>query len=333
MKVVTFGEVMMRLTAPGFQKLEQATQLNITFGGSEANVAASLALLGIPSAHVTAFPDNAFGQAALQTLRKYGVDVSFIRMDGERMGLYFVETGAVSRPSKIVYDRYRSAFAEIKENSFDWDEILKEAEWFHWSGITPALSASCARECLNAVKAARKKGIFISGDVYFRSNLWKYGKTPQEILPELVSHCDLIIANEHNMQDLFGIEWKEKETFDQVAQKMMKVYPSLKKIVDTSRISVSASHNKINARLWNGKELLETAYHDITHIVDRIGGGDAFIAGLIYGWMKFKSDLKALEFGMAASALKHTIEGDVNLSTAEEITNVMQGDTSGRIKR
>ncbi len=333
MKVVTLGEVMMRLSAPGHQKLEQATQLNITFGGSEANVAASLALLGKPAAHVTAFPDNALGQSALQSLRKYGVDVSFIKISGERMGLYFVEAGAVSRPSQIVYDRYRSSFAEINENTFDWEEILKDTEWFHWSGITPALSASCASTCLKAVQVARKKGIFISGDVYFRSNLWRYGKTPQEILPELVHHCDLIIANEQNMQELFGIELSEKESFEKASQKMQRAYPSLKKIVDTTRISVSASHNKINARMWNGKELLETAFHDITHIVDRIGGGDAFIAGLIYGQMTFKNDLKSLEFGIAASALKHTIEGDVNLSTVDEITNLMQGDTSGRLKR
>ncbi len=332
-RVVTFGDVMMRLSTPNFQKFEQANQFDVTFGGSEANVALSLSYLGIPSAHVTLFPDNALGQSAMQFLRKHGVDTSSIQFTGERLGLYFLETGAVSRPSKIVYDRYNSSFSHLREGTFDWDEILSNADWFHWSGITPALSEGCANECLKAIETARRKGIFISGDVYYRSNLWQYGKTPQNVLPEMVSHCDLILANEHNMTELFGIQISPDEPFDSVSRKMMLAFPSLKKVVDTQRVSISASHNKINARMWNGKELLQTTDQNITHIVDRIGAGDAFLAGLIYGLKVYKNDLKALEFGICASALKHTIHGDVNLVSVEEVESVMAGDVSGRLKR
>ena len=336
-KIVTFGEVMMRLSPPGFRKFEQATQFDIHFGGTEANVGLSLAGLGIPAAHVTQFPDNAIGQSAMRFLRKYGVDVSHIGFGGERLGLYFLETGAVSRASKIVYDRYHSAFAEIPENCFDWEKILEDTQWFHWSGVTPALSENCAKECLKAIQVANQMGITVSGDVYYRSNLWRYGATPQQILPGLVAGSNLILANAENMDELFGIPQKtaadESQTFTDSCRRMMEKHPSIKRIVDTDRISISASHNEIKAMLWNGSELLETDYQDITHIVDRIGGGDAFLAGLIYGLLTYRDDQRALDFGICASALKHTVEGDVNLVSVAEVETLMQGDASGRLRR
>lgn len=336
-KIVTFGEVMMRLSPPGFRKFEQATQFDVHFGGTEANVGLSLSYFGIPAAHVTRFPDNAIGQSALQFLRKHGVDASHISLGGDRLGLYFLETGAVSRASKIVYDRYHSAFAEIPENCFDWETILKDARWFHWSGVTPALSQNCANECLKAIQVANRMGIPVSGDVYYRSNLWRYGTAPQEILPGLVAGSNLILANAGNMEDLFGIPQKtgiaDNEIFVDSCRKMTEKYPSIQKIVDTDRVSVSASHNRISAMLWNGTDFVQTDFQDITHIVDRIGGGDAFLAGLIYGLLTYQNDQQALDFGICASALKHTVEGDVNLVSVAEVETLMQGDASGRLRR
>ena len=327
----------MRLSPPGFQKIEQAAQFNVHFGGTEANVGASLVKFGVPAAHVTRFPANAVGGSALQFLRKLGVDVSHIQLEGHRMGLYFLETGAVSRASQIVYDRYGSAFAEIPEGAFDWDEILRDAQWFHWSGVTPALSENCAAECRRAIETANRLGIAVSGDVYFRSNLWRYGKTPQQVLPALAAGSDIVLANEQNLEELFGIERDPNLSgdadFTETCRRMMAAYPRVKKIVDTDRDSVSASHNRIAARMWNGQDLLQTDYQDITHIVDRIGGGDAFLAGLIYGLLTYRDDQRALDFGICASALKHTIEGDVNLVTVAEVETLMRGDASGRLKR
>jgi 2-dehydro-3-deoxygluconokinase len=334
-KIVTFGEVMMRLSPPDFGKLVQTDRFQIYYGGSEANIAVSLAQLGFPAAHVTTFPDNDLGWAAVQTLRKYGVDTSFIQYGEGRLGLYFSEKGAVARPSRIVYDRYNSAFARTTGDTFRWEEIFADAQWFHWSGITPALSESCAIACLEAVKTARRMGLTVSGDIYFRSGLWNYGKSPQELLPELVAHTDIVLSDDAAMESYFQTERRHESDnpFVDSAKRLMQKYPSIKKVVDTQRISVSASHNQISASMWNGTQFLKTAIQDITHIVDRIGGGDAFFAGLIYGLLTYEDDQKALDFGICASALKHTIEGDVNLATLADIETLMQGDASGRIRR
>jgi 2-dehydro-3-deoxygluconokinase len=323
-KIITLGEVMMRLSPPNFQRLGQASSFEIIYGGSEANIAVSLANFALPTAHITAFPDNDLGKAVCLHLYKFGVDTSFIQFKNGRLGLYFSEKGAVARAGKIVYDRHDSAFANIEKDSFDWEEIFKDAQWFHWSGITPALSENCAYECLKAVKTAKKMGLKVSGDIYFRSNLWNYGKTPQEILPALVEHSQIVLCDEKAMEKYLGVD---------SAQKLMQKFPHIQKVVDTQRISHSASHNQISASLWNGKELLKTDLQDITHIVDRIGAGDAFFAGLIYGLLTYQDDQKALDFGICASALKHTIEGDVNLATIEEIESLMAGNKSGKIKR
>jgi 2-dehydro-3-deoxygluconokinase len=333
-KIITFGEMMMRLSPPAFQRFEQANSLEIIFGGCESNVSVALATWDVPVAHITRFPANPLGNAAVQFLRQKGVDSSFIQLGGERLGLYFLENGVAMRSGRIVYDRYRSAFAEIEVGSFDWETIFENATWFHWSGITPALSANCAEECKRAISIARKKNLVISADIYYRSNLWKYGKKPSQIMPELVENCDLVLANEQNLNEIFGIPLEKTENpFVTSAQKMMEKFPQISKVVDTERVSISASHNQIRAQMWNGNDFVLTDYQEINPIVDRIGGGDAFMAGLIYGLTNYQSDQQALDFGICASALKHTITADVNLITVTEVENLMKGDNSGRLRR
>lgn len=334
-KVVTFGEIMLRLSTPGYSRFSQATGFNATYGGGEANVAISLACLGISALHVTRFPDNELGEAATQLLRKYNVDTRHILYGGDRLGIYFLETGAVSRASKVIYDRAGSSFAQVEPGMFNWEEILRDAQWFHWTGITPAISDGAAQCCLEAIQVAKKKGITVSADVNYRKNLWQYGKTAKEVMPELVAGCDLIIASKGDAADIFDINPQkgEESGYISVCKQLMQQFPSIKRIVNTKRGSISASHNSLSAVLWDGKQLLETPTHQITHIVDRIGGGDAFMAGLIYGLLTYQEDQKALNFAVAASALKHTIEGDANLLSAEEIEPVMQGDSSGKLVR
>ena len=333
-KIVTLGEVLLRLSTPNFQKIEQATSFNANFGGTEMNVGAGLVKFGFEATHVTTFPDNMMGQKAKAFLRFLDIDTSNVFLQGERMGVFFLETGAVMRASQIVYDRADSAFANVNPELFDWEKILTGADWFHWCGITPALSAGAAKACLDAVKMANKLGVTVSSDIYYRSNLWKYGKTPQDILPEIASYSDIILASRKNIEEIFGLGVTvEKGKFVEACKLLMKHYPNVKKVIDTERIQVSASHNQYSAKMWNGEELLETDYQDITHIVDRIGTGDAFLGGFIYGQVVLQDDMKSLQFGVAAGALKHTIEGDQNLVTVAEVEAVMGGDKSGRLKR
>ncbi len=333
-KIVTFGEVLMRLSAPSYQKIEQAHSFEVTFGGTEMNVAASLARFGFEAVHVGVFGDNLVGQKARAFIRQLGISDKYIRLEGKRTGLFFQEKGAVMRASQIVYDRADSAFAHLDPSWFDWDEILEGADWFHWCGITPALSQGAATACLEAVITARKKGITVSSDIYYRSNLWNYGKTPQEVLPELASHSDIILASRKNLEEIFGIKTtEEKGKFQEASRKLTEIYPAVRKVIDTERIQVSASHNRMNARMWNGREYLKTGNQDITHIVDRIGTGDAFLAGFIYGQVVLGNDLLSLEYGNAASALKHTIEGDQNLAGLAEVEALVAGDASGRLRR
>ena len=333
-KIVTFGEILLRLSTPNFQKIGQAQTFDATYGGTEMNVAASLVKFGFEGVHAGVFPDNAIGQKGTAFLRQLGLNTNYIFEKGHRVGLFFLEKGAVVRASQIVYDRYDSAFANLDPTWFDWEKILKDAQWFHWCGITPALSAGAAQACLDAVKMAKKLGVTVSSDIYYRSGLWNYGKTPQDILPELASYSDIILASRKNIEEIFDIKvLAEKGKFTDACQQLMAKLPNIKKIFDTDRVQVSASHNRVNAKMWNGSELLETEYQDITHIVDRIGTGDAFLAGFIYGQIMFEDDLKSLNFGIAATALKHTIEGDQNLVTVAEVEAVMEGDKSGRLKR
>jgi 2-dehydro-3-deoxygluconokinase len=329
-KVVTFGEVMMRLSTPGNSRFIQAVSFNTTYAGAEANVAASLANFGIPAAHITRFPDNDLGKAAAQALGKYNVDVSHILYGDERMGIYFLENGAIHRASRIIYDRFNSAFAHIEPGMIDWQKILKGAGWFHYTGITPAISQGAADVCLEALKVARKNGITISGDINYRRNLWQYGKSALDIMPSLIELTDVMIAGITDMENCADISGK---TFEEACKKMLSRFPNVKKIATTERESISSSHNKLSAFLFNGKQVLTSKGYDLTHIVDRVGSGDAFMAGLIFGMLSKKDDQQTLEFATAASAWKHTVEGDINLASAEEIESLVRGENVGKLLR
>lgn len=328
--VITFGEIMLRLSTPGFARFIQSNSFNVTYAGAEANVAVSVKNFGIPAAHVTRFPNNDLGIAATQALEKFGVDTSYIQYGAERMGLYFLENGAIHRASRIVYDRFDSAFAHIKKGSIDWDKVFENAEWFHYTGITPAISQGAADVCLEALQAARKKQITISGDINYRRNLWQYGKSAKDIMPALIELTDVMIAGITDMENCMGISGN---TFEDACKQTMKQYPGIKKITTTERISISSSHNTISALLFDGKKMLNSKSYDLTHIVDRVGSGDAYMAGLIYGLLSKKSDQQALEFAIAACAWKHTIEGDVNLASAAEIESLVKGENVGKLLR
>lgn len=342
-KVVTFGEIMLRLATPEFLRFSQATTLEATFGGGEANVAVSLANYGIEAHFATSLPNNDIGEAAISTLRKYNVATDLIHRGGDRIGIYFLESGAVSRASKVVYDRAGSSLATIKKGAIDWDKAFEGATWFHWTGITPSVSQGAAEVCLEACEVAAKKGITISTDLNYRAKLWKWGKKAGEVMEGLVQHCDVILGNEEDADKVFGIKPEgvdvtaghvEGAAFESVGRQLMTRFPKAKKVIITLRGSVSASHNSWSGVLWNGKQLFEAPTYQITHIVDRVGGGDSFMGGLIYGLITWPSDdQKALNFAVAASCLKHTIKGDFNLVTVDEVEKLMQGDASGRVSR
>jgi 2-dehydro-3-deoxygluconokinase len=329
-RVITFGEIMLRLSAPGFARFTQALNFNVVYGGSEANVSVSLSHFGMKAEHVTRFPSNDLGKAATQTLNRYGVNTNNIQYGDERMGLYFLENGAIHRPSKIVYDRFDSAFAHIKKGSVDWDTIMKEASWFHWSGITPAISQGAADVCHEAILAARKHDVPVSGDINYRRNLWQYGKAVRDVMPALIENCDYIIGGETDFENCLGIKG---DNYEHSCKLVIKANPGVKKIASTLRDSVNSSHNKIAGVLFNGKELVQSKEYDLTHIVDRVGAGDAFMAGLIYGWLTKKNDQQTVEFAAAACALKHTIEGDVNTVSAEEVETLVRGENIGKLLR
>jgi 2-dehydro-3-deoxygluconokinase len=341
--VVTFGEIMLRLSTPGFERFVQAGRFDINYGGGEANVAVSLANYGIPVEYVTRLPDNDIGRAAAMTLRKYGVGTGNIVWGGERMGIYFLETGAVSRASKVIYDRAHASFSSIEPGMVDWDKVFESAAWFHWTGITPALSEGTAHVCLEAIRTANKKGITVSTDLNYRKNLWKYGKKASEVMPELVAGCDIILGNEEDAEKIFGIQPEgvdvtgghiEGAAYESVCRQLMKQFPRAKKVIVTLRGSISANHNTWSGVLYDGKRLFQAPQYNITHIVDRVGGGDSFMGGLIFGLLTFgNDDQKVLNFAVAASCLKHTIPGDFNLVTKDEVEKLMLGDASGRVSR
>lgn len=334
-KIVTFGEIMGRLSPPGYGRITQAQSFNITFGGGEANVSGSLAHLGLPAAHVTRFPDHEMGKAATEYFRKVGVDMSHVQYGGERLGLYYTEFGAAMRPSKVVYDRANSSFSSLDPQSFNWEEILKDAQWFHWTGISPAISASAAQATKEAIAVANKLGITVSADVNYRKNLWQYGKSVQEVMPDLIAGCDIIVCGKGDAEDILNIvpDGSSKSNFESICKQIMARFPRIKKIINTKRGQISASQNTLSAVSYDGKNYLKSDTVEISQIVDRIGGGDAFMAGYIYGNIVLKDEAQSLAFGVAASALKHTIEGDINLANLDEIETVMKGDLSGRLKR
>lgn len=343
-KVVSFGEIMLRLATPGYNRFIQSNSLNATFGGGEANIAVSLSNYGIPTEFITRLPENDIADWCISDLRKYNVGTNHIVRGGDRVGIYFLETGAVSRASKVVYDRANSAIAEIKPGMVNWKEVFKEANWFHWTGITPAISQGAADACLEAIQVANEMGVTVSTDLNFRKNLWKYGKTAQEVMPKLVEGCDIILGNEEDFEKVFGIKPEgfdvsqtagdvDPREFESVCVQMMKKYPRAKKVIITLRGSINANHNTWGGCLYSDKLYMSKRY-DITHIVDRVGGGDSFMGGLIYGLLTYTGDdQKALEFATAASCLKHTVYGDFNLVTTKEVENLMGGDGSGRVSR
>jgi len=342
-KVVTFGEIMLRLSTPGYERFVQATKFDINFGGGEANVAVSLANYGIPVEFVTRLPKNDIGQACAMTLRKFNVGTNFIVKGGERLGIYFLETGAVARASKVIYDRAYASIATIEPGMINWDQVFEGVTWFHWTGITPAIAEGTAKVCLEAIKAANKKGITVSTDLNYRKNLWKYGKKASEVMPELVEGCDIILGNEEDAEQVFGIKPEgvdvtkghvEAGAYESVCKQLMKRFPKAKKVIITLRGSINANHNTWSGVLWDSKKLYQAHEYDITHIVDRVGGGDSFMGGLIYGLLTYSGDdQKALNFAVAASCLKHTIPGDFNMVTVDEVEKLMGGDASGRVSR
>jgi 2-dehydro-3-deoxygluconokinase len=340
-RVLTFGEVMLRLKAPGFERLFQSPILEATFGGAEANVAVSLAHYGIPVSFVSAIPANNIGDACIAELRRYGIDTSGIKRQGDRLGVYFLEPGANQRPSKVTYDRAGSAIAVARRGDFDWGALLDGAEWFHVSGVTPAISAGAADLALEAVKAAQAKGVTVSCDYNYRKNLWRWGKKAPEVMRELVQHVQVGIANEEDCQKALGIDVPvdvehgnlEQDKYRALARCVLEAFPNLEKQVITLRESHSADHNGWSAVLATRERSLTSRRYDITDIVDRVGAGDSFAAGLIYGMLTYRDDAKALAFATAASCLKHSILGDFNRVTVHEVEALMHGEASGRVQR
>jgi 2-dehydro-3-deoxygluconokinase len=334
---------MLRLATPEYQRFSQATSLNATFGGGEANVAVSLANFGLNAEFVSRLPENDIARACIMDLHKHGVSTQNMQFGGERIGIYFLEAGAVARSSKVVYDRAHSSISEIKPGMINWEKVFENTQWFHWTGITPAISQSAADALKEAIDVANRMGITVSTDLNFRKNLWKYGKKASEVMPDLVAGCDIILGNEEDADMVFGIKPEgvnvsgghiDAAAYQSVCEQMMVRFPRAKKVIVTLRGSINANHNTWSGVLWDGKQLLKAPDYDITHIVDRVGGGDSFMGGLIYGLISYAGDdQKALNFAVAASCLKHTIHGDYNLVTVAEVENLMKGDGSGRVSR
>lgn len=341
-KVVTFGEIMMRLSPPGFQRFVQARSFDVSYGGGEANVAVSLANYGVPVEYVTRLPNNELGAACINYLRQFGVGTDHIVRGGERLGIYFLETGATQRGSAVVYDRAHSSIATIERGMIDWQAVFAGANWFHWTGITPAISAGAAEVCLEAAQIARERGLTVSCDMNYRKKLWQWGKKAGEVMSELATYCDVAIGNEEDAEKVFGIKAPETDIlagkveadkYRTVCEQLNARFPNLKTIAITLRGSLSASHNTWSGVLWDQGNFYSAPTFDITHIVDRVGGGDSFMGGLIYGLRAYPDPQYALNFAVAASCLKHSILGDFNMVTVGEVEKLMGGDTSGRVSR
>jgi 2-dehydro-3-deoxygluconokinase len=340
-KCITFGEIMLRLKPPNWERFFQSPLLEATFGGGEANVAVGLARFGLKVAYVSVIPDNPIGDACIGELRRQGVDTSLIVRKGNKLGIYFLEAGANQRPSKIIYDRSHSAIAEAKLSDIDWNKIFDGVSWFHISGITPAISLSASELSLEAVKKAREKGITVSCDLNFRKNLWKYGKSAPEVMSELVKYADIVMGNEEDCQKSLGVKVDvdvesgrlQTEKYRELTDRVLSLYPNIKKIAITLRESHSANNNGWSAVLNNRKDFIISKKYEIHNIIDRVGGGDTFASGLIYGINNLADDKESLEFAVAASCLVHSIPGDLPLLTVEEVKSLAGGATSGRVQR
>jgi 2-dehydro-3-deoxygluconokinase len=338
---VTFGEIMLRLAPPNTERLLQSPELIATFGGGEANVAVSLANFGLPAKYITVLPKNAIADASIAELRRFGVDTSQIVRGPGRLGIYFLETGANQRPSKVIYDRENSAIARAKPDDLNWDTIFENAAWFHITGITPAISSTAADLSAESMQKARAHGLTVSCDLNYRKNLWKWGKPAATVMSELLKHVDVAIANEEDVQMSLGIQAEvnvhsgelDHAQYEKLTKTVLEKYPNLKSIAITLRQSKSASHNGWSACLNNRKNFLTSRAYEITHIVDRVGTGDSFAAGLIYGLQKLANPQDALEFAVASSCLKHSIPGDFHRCTVDEVQSLIKSGGSGRVER
>lgn len=339
-KIITFGEIMLRLSPPNHKRIIQANTFDLVYGGGEANVAVSLAMFKEESYFVSRVPDHSIGHAAINHLKQYGVHTDYIDLGGNRLGIYYLESGVSMRPSQVIYDRANSAISEANIDTFDFDEIFKNAKWFHWSGITPALSKQASDLVLKACKAAKKYHVTVSVDLNYRKKLWST-KEAQRVMKPLMEYVDVCIGNEEDAKNVLGYEHQssdvskgklEMSDYKTTLKMMVKDY-DFKVAVTTLRESLSASHNKWQALMYDGKEFIESTKYDISPIVDRVGGGDSFSAGFIYGMLNKDSMYETIEFATAASALKHTIVGDQNLVSVSEVENLMKGDKSGRVQR
>lgn len=341
MKVVTFGEIMIRMKTPGVERLFQSSFFEATFGGGEANVAVSLANFGFDAAFFTVLPKNALGDACISELRRFGVNTSHILRLPGRMGIYFLEVGANQLPSKVIYDREFSAIAIADPKEIDWKSILASYNWFHVSGITPALSENAMQMAIDSVRMAKELGVKISFDLNFRKNLWKYGKRADEVMPEIMKYVDIAIANEEDIQKSLGLGVDvnilsgdlDIEKYNALGNKVLGTYPQLQMIAITLRESFSADSNGWSACLNDRRSFLLSKNYLVNDIVDRVGGGDAFCGGLIYGLNTYSTHQEALEFATAASCLKHSIGGDFNRVGVADVQNLMKGDSSGRVQR
>ncbi|MEA4872076.1 MAG: sugar kinase [Synergistaceae bacterium] len=340
-KYITFGELMLRLSPPGRELFLQSPCFNATFGGAEANVAVSLANYGENVSFVTALPSNSIADAAVRELRGIGIDTSFIRRCGDRIGIYYAEAGSSMRPSKVIYDRANSSMSEITKGCFDWDGIFKGAHWFHTTGITPAISEGTAAATLEAMKAARNCGLKISCDLNYRKKLWKWGKTPREVMSEIVGYVDVLIANEEDCQKCLGIELDvdvasgklDVSKYEKLASKVMSAFPNISSLAVSLRESISADWNNWSIVMSTKHQFHISKKYEIRNIVDRIGGGDSFGSGLIWGLNNLDTPQAALEYAAAASALKHTIRGDYNRISVDDVMALIDGDSSGRVQR
>jgi 2-dehydro-3-deoxygluconokinase len=340
-RVVTLGEIMLRLKSPGSERLFQRPELEATFGGAEANVAVSLAQFGLDTRFVSAVPPNAIGDACLAELRRSGVETRHVLRTGDRLGIYFLESGANQRPSRVTYDRGGSAIATVRAGDFDWERIFDGADWFHVSGVTPAISAAACELAITAARAARANGLTVSCDYNFRANLWRWGRRAPDVMPELVALAHLGIANEEDCQKALGIAIPANpdagelpvEAYRELGARVLETFPNLERQAITLRESHSADRNGWSGVLVTRSGFFHSARHDITDVVDRVGAGDAFAAGLIYGLVTYSDEAKALAFATAASCLKHSIPGDFNRVSVGEVEALMGGDASGRVKR
>ena len=332
-QIITFGEVLMRISPPGNKKFIQSNSIEFYFGGTEVNVGISIANFGGKVKHISSISNDFIGDTAISYLNKFDVDTSSIVRSGRPLGVYFLEVGAVMRPSSISYNRSHSSFSEIEPSMVNWEKALENGNWLHWTGITPALNKGSKDTLLEGLKLARKKGMIISTDPTYRSGLWKYQENAKEVLTDLINYSTIFIGGVNEINELLETDFSySNEDFIEASKKLMEKFPSIEKVFDKIRTSINSSWHKIRARMWNGTEFRETEDLDITHIVDRIGTGDAFAGGLIHGLQKF-DDFKAMQFASAACAIKHTYLGDVNYANEEDVMSILEGNTTGRLHR